>query len=120
MDITDEKELFRSYYSQLLNTIQIDSLLPDLYSCEVITFDQKQSIGSNESNLSSKQRITKLLDEVIHRSLEANCSLFDGLLWAMKNSQDRLSKQLAENILAKKYPPSPDSKLIIILYLANK
>jgi len=115
MDITDvEKQLFIKYYSKLLNTIQIDSLLPDLFTNKVITFDQKQNYGSNESNLQPKRRLEKLLDEVIYRSLGTNCSLFDELLYAMQNSQDRLSKQLAEDILAEKYPQSSDSKLTTI------
>ena len=120
MDNTDEERLFRRYYVQLLNTIQIESLLPVLYNNDIITFEQKQSIGSNEINFLPRQWITRLLDEVIYRSLGTSCRLFDGFLYAMQYSQDRLSQELAKQILAIKYPSSPDSKLTIILYKANK
>jgi len=55
MDNTDEERLFRRYYVQLLNTIQIESLLPVLYNNDIITFEQKQSIGSNEINFLPRQ-----------------------------------------------------------------
>ena len=111
----DEEELFRKYYSKLLKTIQIDNLLPDLYSSRVITFAQKQSCGYNEVG-SPLNRVKKLLDDVIHRSLGTGCSLFDKLLYAMENSQDRLSKQLAEEILTEKYPLRPTRSKLTYSY----
>ena len=107
----DEKELFSEYYLKLLHTIQINSLLPDLFSRKVITFEQKESCryngGSNPVN-----QITELLDHVIYRSLGTGCSLFDELLFAMKDSQDCLSQELAKEIFEKKNPSQELAKKI--------
>jgi len=115
--ITIDEKLFREYYSKLLRIIQIDSLLPDLYSREVITFDQKENCRYNGVGR-PKNQVTELLDHVIYRSLGTGCSLFDGLLFAMKDSQDYVSQKLAKEILEKKYPRSR-SKLTVNYLIYN-
>ena len=90
-------EVFQEHYPQLMRALPMDDdyFIAQLYAQNLLTGSLKADIES----LSTTNRASKLLDDVIKPSVENNdCTKFHTLLRLMKKTDDSTIKALANKI----------------------
>ena len=96
----DPEHYIRSNYMKLTNLTISDTLIKRLYKEEVITLDEKMTIGK----LEERKRMEYLLDHVIIPSLKCNHTpKYIGFLYVMKSSDDSLLKDVASELMLSVY-----------------
>ena len=90
-------EVFQEHYAQLMKVLPMDDdyFIAQLYAKHLLTDSLKADIES----LSTTNRASKFLDDVIKPSVENNnCTKFYTLLWLMRENDDSTIKALANKI----------------------
>ena len=90
-------EVFQEHYPQLMKVLPMDDdyFIAQLYAKNLLTGSLKADIES----LSTTNRASKFLDDVIKPSVENNdCTKFHALLRLMKKTDDSTIKALANKI----------------------
>ena len=90
-------EVFQEHYQKLMRALPMDDdyFIAELYAKNLLTGSLKADIES----LSTTNRASKFLDDVIKPSIENNdCTKFHTLLQLMKKTDDSTIKALADKI----------------------
>ena len=81
-------------YDKLIH-LPIDNLLPSLYACNIVTFDQKEEI---EELPQRKRRMGFVLNLIIRSLTYGVGDLYNGFLKVLKECEDLLTRELAKKL----------------------
>ena len=93
-DCSTAYDTLRCHYNKLLN-LSVETLLPELFTYEVVTFDEKQTI---KTIAVEKDKRAYILD-IILSSLKCDQHVkYNGFLKAMQESKDLVMRQWADKL----------------------
>ena len=90
-------DIFKEFYPKLLEILPVDSLLNHLFSKQLLSGAQKDTLRDIPTN---RERVKYFLDEVVERGLKIGfMDQFDEVLAVMANSDDPPVKFLANAMM---------------------
>ena len=111
VEVEGAKRAFEMFYGKLIEVLQINDLLSDLYASKLLRGNAEAKVKTKVESLSKQREKAKyLLNEVIKAGLSVgNVEQFNKMITVMESSDDPVVKHLAKQIQECALGVSPSS-----------